>query len=179
MTSTTPPTILVIWHSRTGAARQLADAVCAGIDSRIDEAPTSQTSCRVVRVDRVKAEQADAARVLAASGYVFVMPENLGTMSGLMKEFFDRTYYDVLDRIAGRPYAVVVAAGTDGQGAARQVARIATGWRLRAVAPALVVLNGAQTSAAIAAPKQVAVAALDEAHALGAALAEGLALGIF
>ena len=48
-----------------------------------------------------------------------------------MKDFFDRIYYGVLDRVNGRPYAVIIAAGTDGEGAARQIQRIATGLRLR------------------------------------------------
>jgi hypothetical protein len=54
-------------------------------------------------------------------------------MAGIMKDFFDRTYYPVLDRINGRPYAVLICAGSDGQNAARQIERIATGWRLRAI----------------------------------------------
>ena len=45
--------------------------------------------------------------------------------------FFDRTYYAALDRIAGRPYAALICAGSDGQNAARQVECICTGWRLR------------------------------------------------
>ena len=46
-----------------------------------------------------------------------------------MKDFFDRTYYAVLDGINGRPYAALICAGSDGQNAARQIERIATGWR--------------------------------------------------
>ena len=64
----------------------------------------------------------DARRVCVASAYIFVAPENLGALSGTMKEFFDRTYYGVLDRVSGRPYAAIIAAGSDGQGAARQLA---------------------------------------------------------
>ena len=44
-----------------------------------------------------------------------------------MKDFFDRTYYPVLDQISGRPYATLICAGSDGHNAARQVERIATG----------------------------------------------------
>jgi multimeric flavodoxin WrbA len=72
--------------------------------------------------------------VLEADGYVFATPENLAAISGLMKDFFDRCYYPALDRISGRPYAALVCAGSDGQNAARQIERIATGWRLRRVA---------------------------------------------
>ena len=132
-----------------------------------------------VRIDRVHARGVDAQRVNVASAYIFVAPENLGSLSGVMKEFFDRTYYGVLDRVAGRPYAVIIAAGSDGQGAARQVERIATGWRLKAVAEPMIVIMQAQTAEAILAPKRVPRQDLARAGELGAALAQGLALGIY
>jgi NAD(P)H-dependent FMN reductase len=78
---------------------------------------------------------------LQADGYIFATPENLAAMSGVMKDFFDRTYYAALDRIAGRPYAVLICAGSDGANAARQVERIVTGWRLKRAAPTLIVLH--------------------------------------
>jgi hypothetical protein len=96
-----------------------------------------------------------------------------------MKDFFDRIYYAVLDRVDGRPYAALIAAGTDGTGAQRQIQRIATGLRLREVAPPLIVVNGAQTPEAILAPKQVPASELARARELGEALAAGLASGIF
>jgi multimeric flavodoxin WrbA len=96
-----------------------------------------------------------------------------------MKEFFDRTYYDVLDRVAGRPYGLMVCAGSDGQGAVRQAARIATGWRLKPAAEPLVVITGAQTAEAISSPKTIGPDDLARAADLGQALAAGLALGIF
>jgi len=117
--------------------------------------------------------------VLAADGYLFATPENLAAMSGIVKDFFDRTYYAALDRIAGRPYAVLVCAGSDGSNAARQIERIATGWRLRPIAPALVVCTHAQTPEAIAAEKHIPDDDLARCAETGAALAAGLALGIF
>ena len=62
-----------------------------------------------------------------ADGYIFCAPENLAAISGVMKDFFDRCYYPVLGRIEGRPYAQMVCAGSDGENAVRQIARIATG----------------------------------------------------
>jgi hypothetical protein len=96
-----------------------------------------------------------------------------------MKAFFDRSYYPVLDRLQGRPYAAMIAAGSDGQGALRQVQRIATGWRLRAVAEPLIVCTHAQTPEAILAEKHLAHADLEACADLGQALAAGLALGVF
>ena len=116
---------------------------------------------------------------LAADGYIFCCPENLGTMSGLMKEAFDRAYYPLLGQVEGRPYATLIAAGSDGEGAQRQIDRIVTGWRLKRVAPPMIVNLAAQTPEAIAAPKTVPDAALVQARDTGAALAEGLRLGLF
>ena len=122
---------------------------------------------------------AGAEDMLAADGYLFAAPENLGSLAGVMKDFFDRCYYPVLERLNGRPYASMVCAGSDGQGAARQVARIVTGWRLRAVAEPLVVCTRAQSSAAILAPKIIVAEDVARCRELGAALAAGLALGVF
>jgi multimeric flavodoxin WrbA len=115
----------------------------------------------------------------AVSGYLFVCPENLGAMSGMMKEFFDRCYYPLLGRIEGRPYATAIAAGSDGRGATAQIDRIVTGWRLRRVAEPLIVNLAAQTPEAILAPKHVPAAELSRCRDLGAALDEGLRLGVF
>ena len=179
-----PRALLLVWHSRTGASRQLAAAAARGARDSLTEAPSASEhrtrSCDpTVRIDCVHARHADAQRVCAASAYLFIAPENLASLSGVMKDFFDRTYYGVLDRVAGRPYSVIVAAGSDGQGATRQVERIATGWRLKSVAPPLIVITGAQTPDAILSPKRVADPDLAKAAELGAAMAQGLAMGIF
>ncbi len=117
--------------------------------------------------------------MLAADGYIFGTPENLEAIAGLMKDFFDRTYYPALDRINGRPYAVLICAGSDGQNAARQIERIATGWRLRAVAEPIIVCTHAQTPEAIFAPKVIGSHDLGRCEELGAALTAGLAMGVF
>lgn len=181
-------TLLLVWHSRTGASRQLAAAAARGARQSLNASkgdgagnemrPTSPHET-TVRVDSVHARGVHAQRVCAASAYIFVAPENLAALSGAMKEFFDRTYYGVLDRVAGRPYAVIIAAGSDGQGALRQLQRIATGWRLRPVADPVIVITRAQVPAAILAPKQVGEADLARAAELGAAMAQGLLMGVF
>jgi multimeric flavodoxin WrbA len=161
-------TLLIVWHSRTGGARRMAEAAARGANEEAQ-----------ARVRLVPAEAAQAADLLAADGYLFAAPENLAALSGAMKEFFDRTYYPVLDRLQGRPYATMICAGSDGTGAARQVARIATGWRLRAVAEPLIVCTRAQTPEAILAEKALTEAELAPCAELGQALAAGLALGVF
>src|SRR6185503_5702403 len=101
-------------------------------------------------------------------------PENLAAMSGMMKDFFDRTYYPVLDRIAGRPYATLICAGSDGTNAARQIERIATGWRLEPIADPFIVCTHAQSPEAILSPKQIGAEDLARCEEIGATLAAGL-----
>lgn len=134
---------------------------------------------REVQVRLVTAADAGAQDVLQADGYLFVAPENLAAIAGVMKDFFDRTYYAVLDRVNGRPYAVLVCAGSDGTNAVRQIERICTGWRLKAVSESLIVCTHAQTPEAILALKSIGADDLRRCAEAGAALAAGLALGIF
>jgi len=132
-----------------------------------------------INVRLLTAPEATADDTLVADGYIFATPENLAALAGKMKDFFDRTYYPVLDRINGRPYATMICAGSDGHNAVRQIARIATGWRLRAIAEPLIICTHAQTPEAILAPKHIARPELDRCTELGAAMAAGLSAGIF
>ena len=132
-----------------------------------------------VAVRLLEAGEAGPEDVLAADGYIFATPENLAAIAGRMKDFFDRTYYPALDRLNGRPYAVLICAGSDGENAARQIARIATGWRLRPITEPLIVCTRAQTPEAILAPKYIGSAELDRCRDIGATMAAGLAAGIF
>ena len=117
--------------------------------------------------------------LLAARAYLFVCPENLASITGMMKDMFDRLYYPLLGRIEGRAYATAIAAGSDGSNAQAQIDRIVTGWRLRRVADPLIVNLQAQTPEAILAAKQVPAEQLSLCTVLGAALGEGVVLGIF
>ncbi len=132
-----------------------------------------------ITVRLLAAAQVQAADLLEADGYIFATPENLAALAGEMKEFFDRTYYPVLERLNGRPYAALICAGSDGHNAARQIARIATGWRLRAIAEPLIVCTHAQTPEAILARKVIDAAELKRCAECGAALGAGLAAGIY
>ncbi len=158
--------LLIVYHSRTGGSRQMAEAAYA--------AAREEGAARLLR-----AEEAVPEDLLAAQGYLFCAPENLATLSGAMKEFFDRCYYPVLGQIEGRPYAQMICAGSDGEGAVRQLARIAKGWRLKEVQPALIVCTHAQSPEAVLAPKVLSEDDLTPCWELGASLAAGLSLGVF
>jgi multimeric flavodoxin WrbA len=158
--------LLIVYHSRTGGALQMARAAADAARAEAD-------------VVLKPADQAGPEDLLQADGYIFCAPENLAAISGLMKEFFDRSYYPVLGRIEGRPYAQMVCAGSDGANAARQTARIATGWRLKEVQPPLIICTHAQTPEAILAEKTIPEDQLENCRELGLAMAAGLQMGVF
>jgi len=158
--------LVIVYHSRTGGSRQMAEAA--------HHAASAETETRLLTADEATPDD-----LLNASGYLFCAPENLAALSGAMKEFFDRCYYPLLGRIEGRAYAQMICAGSDGTNAARQLARIATGWRLRAVQEPLIIGTHAQTPEAILAPKTLSDANLAPCRDLGQALAAGLAMGAF
>jgi multimeric flavodoxin WrbA len=157
--------LLIVWHSMTGGSEALARAAFAG---------AAEVDARLVHAGDVAAED-----MLGADGYLFVFPENLAAISGVMKAFFDRFYYPCLEKIEGRAFAVIVCAGSDGSNAVRQAERIATGWRLKKVAGSQIICTHAQTAEAILARKTIDEAGLEKARETGAALAAGLALGIY
>ena len=161
-------TLLIVYHSLTGGTPMMAQAAAAG--ARTEPA---------INVSLLRAADAHAADVLNASGFIFATPENLAAMSGMMKDFFDRTYYPALDRLNGRPYATLICAGSDGRSAAQQIERIATGWRLKPVADPIIVCTHAQTAEEILRPKHIPERDLKSCEELGATLASGIALDIF
>ena len=152
----------------TSGAFQMAQAAANGAQSESD-----------VAVNLIHAGEAGPNELLQADGYIFATPENLAMMSGVMKDFFDRSYYAVLDRIVGRPYSTMICAGSDGENAARQIQRIAAGWRLKAIAEPIIVCTYAQTPDEILAKKQIGEFDLQRCEEIGATLAAGLALGIY
>jgi multimeric flavodoxin WrbA len=161
-------TLLIVYHTMTGGTLQMAQAAAAGAAAENE-----------VQVRLLRAPDAHADDLLRADGYLFATPENLAAISGLMKDFFDRNYYAVLERLNGRPYASLICAGSDGHNAARQIERIALGWRLKPVAPPLIVCTHAQTPQEILRPKQIGSSELQSCRDIGAALSAGLVLGVF
>ena len=93
-------TLLIVYHTMTGGTLQMAQAAASGARSE-----------GTVDVRLLHARDAGPDDVLAADGLIFATPENLAAMSGMLKDFFDRSYYAVLDRINGRPYALLICAG--------------------------------------------------------------------
>lgn len=155
-------TLLVIWHSRTGASEAMARAAARHENARL-----------------LRANQVTSDDILSAGAFLFVCPENLASMSGEMKEMFDRTYYAVLGRVEGRAYATIIAAGSDGSGAQMQIDRIVTGWRLKRVADPMIVNFHAQEPSEIIAKKTVSNETIVKCQQLGDSICEGVSLGVF
>jgi multimeric flavodoxin WrbA len=160
--------LLIVYHSMTGGTQQMAHAAAAGA-----------READGIEVVVKRAEEAQPQDVTAADGFVFATPENLAAMSGMLKDFFDRTYYAALDRLNGRPYAILVCAGSDGRNAAQQIERIVTGWRLKSIAEPFIVCTRATSPEHIFELKVISAAALSRCEEIGKTIASGLGLGIF
>ncbi len=160
--------LFIIWDSMTGGSKALAQAAAVGAAGQTD-IEVQLRHCNDVSIEMM----------CEASGYLFCFPENLASISGTMKAFFDRTYYPCLGKIEGRPYAVIVCAGSDGSNAVQQAEKIATGWRLKKVAESRIVCTHAQTPEAILAVKMIDKRELQMTGELGAAMVQGIALGVF
>ncbi len=160
--------LLIIFHSITGGSEQIAQAVAQG--ARKEPA---------IEVVLMHAQRVQPEHLRSASGYIFIAPEMLGSLSGIMKDFFDRTFYQVLDELNGRPYAALICAGSDGQGALRQLEKMATGWRLKKVTESKVVLTRAQTKEQILQTKTLDQQSIHTSEELGTFFASALALAVF
>lgn len=149
--------LLLVYHSKTGKNGEMAKAVERGAGS-----PDVNVELRALT-----AASAGPEDLLWADGIIFGTPENFGYMSGALKDFFDRTFYEVENQVDGKPYCIVVGAGNDGTGAVNSIQRICNGYNFREVqAPYIVV--GDLT------PEQVT-----ELEALGMGMAAALEAGIF
>ncbi len=152
----------------TGGSEALARAAAQAVEGQAD-----------VAVRLICASSASAQDLLECDGAIFAFPENLAAIAGEMKAYFDRAYYPCLGCIEGRPYALIICAGSDGRQAAAQAERIFTGWRCKKIADPIIICTHAQTPEEILAPKTIKDAALEQAAQLGAAFAAGLNMGIY
>lgn len=114
--------ILIVFHSQSGNTEKMARAVADGARGIAD-----------TEVLLVRAQDASLGDLLDADGIAIGTPENFGYMSGMVKDFFDRTYYPAQEKVFRKPYVVFISAGNDGEGALRSVERIAQGYKFKKV----------------------------------------------
>ena len=148
--------LLIIYHSQSGAAGKLAQAVASGA--------SAETS---IEFRLCMALAAGLTELLWADGLIVVTPENFGSMSGAVKDFFDRTFYPAQKYKINIPYMIVVSAGNDGSGAVSQLQRICKGYPMKQVGEPVIIRGKPD------------VEDIEMAVELGQAMATGLAIGIF
>ena len=148
-------TLLIVYHSQSGASFDLARAARQG-------ALQEQ-----VEVNWRRAWDAGLADLAACDGLLLVAPENSGSLTGAMKDFLDRTFYPAQEQPLLLPYMLVVSAGNDGRGAIAQAQRILSGYPMKPVAEPLICRGEVTTDHR----RQCAEA--------GQALAAGLTIGIY
>ena len=105
--------LLIVAHAPSDNTRALRDAVERGA--------LSETGIDVRVVAPLQSGPED---VLAAQAVILGTTENLGYMSGALKDFFDRSYNPLLDKTQGLPCALYIRAGSDGTGTRRGVETI-------------------------------------------------------
>ncbi|TXH35450.1 MAG: flavodoxin family protein [Rhodospirillaceae bacterium] len=149
--------LLIVAHIPSGNTRRLRDAVIEG---------ASVPDITDVELRALTPFEAQPADVKWADAIILGTTENLGYMSGALKDFFDRIYYPCLEETQGKPYALYIRAGHDGTGTRRGVETIVTGLRWRAVQPPLICRGGWQEEFA------------DQCRELGMAMAASLEAGV-
>ncbi|SDO49942.1 flavodoxin family protein [Desulforhopalus singaporensis] len=149
-------TILIIYHSQTGTMEIMAQRLTSGARKE----PNVEVICK-------KACDADLNDLLNCNGIAIGSPEYFGTMAGMIKDFFDRTYEGAKDKTIGLPFILFVCAGNDGRGAITQIERIAAGYKWAKAQEAVRVVGK---------PTEKDLEQLEE---LGHALSAGVDLGIF
>jgi len=150
--------LLIVAHAPSPNTVKLRDAVARGAGhAEIEDVEVVVTAPLETGPEAVK----------AADGLILGTTENLGYMSGALKDFFDRIYYPCLEATQGRPYALYIRAGQDGQGTKTAVERIVTGLRWRAVQEPLICRGEWQETF------------VDRCEELGMALAAGLEAGVY
>lgn len=152
-----PKRLLIVAHAPSPNTRALAEAVLRG---------ASHPDVSGVTANWVVPLETTPEDVLAADAIILGTTENLGYMSGALKDFFDRCYYPVLEEKQGLPCALYIRAGLDGTGTRRAVESIVTGLRWN-WAQAPLVMKGAWQASFI-----------DQAEELGLYMAVGLENGV-
>lgn len=150
--------LLIVFHSPSPNTKRLFDAIVCGAKEN------SGGHVEVVFLNPLEAGPAD---VLNANAIILGTTENLGYMSGALKDFFDRCYYPCLEKTEGTPYCLVIRAGQDGTGTKRGVESIVTGLRWKLVQEPLILHGNWRESF------------VEQCHEIGSAMAAGMEASIF
>lgn len=150
--------LLMVAHAPSPNTQRLRDAVLEG---------ASDHEIGNVEARWIAPLEARPEDVLAADAIILGTTENLGYMSGALKDFFDRCYYPCLEKTQGLPYAAYIRGRHDGTGTKRAIESITSGLRWRAVQEPLMLIGDWDEGF------------VEECRDLGMAMAAGLDSGIF
>ena len=129
--------LLIVAHVPSPNTTRLMEAVVAGANS------PDISGVNAIAKNPFDTTSED---VMAANGIILGTTENLGYMSGALKDFFDRIYYPCFEEKQGTPYALYIRAGHDGTGTRRGVESIVTGLRWKGVQEPLILKGDWQDS---------------------------------
>ncbi len=121
--------LLLVAHDPSPNTQAMAEAVLDG---------ARQASSGQLALDHVRPLEASADDVRASEAVILGTTENLGYMSGALKDFFDRSYFGLLDRTDALPFAFYVRAGQDGTGTRRAIESICGGLKWKLAQPPLI-----------------------------------------
>ena len=152
------PKILVVSNCPSPNTRKLQQAIVCGCQN--DELENTIVVAKIPW-------DADSEDVLGCDGIILGTTENFGYMSGAVKDFLERVYYPCLELTEGKPAAVFIKGGLDGQGAKTSVERILVGLKWKLIQPTLVMKGEFQPQF------------LDQCEELGLTMAAGLEAGIY
>ena len=125
----TKKTLLIIAHAPSVNTQRMLDAVIKGAN----HADITNVDVRYIAPLETQADD-----IKNAQAIIIGTTENLGYVSGLIKDVFDRCYYECLEHTQGRPFSFYIRAGQDGAGARRAIETITTGLRWRLVQEPLI-----------------------------------------
>ena len=139
--------VLVLYHSQSGNTEAMAKAVQEGATSSGAE------------VTLKKAADADADDLLNCDAVVMGTANYFSYEAGMMKDFFDRTFFTLRGKVDNKPYAVFGSYGGGGTAAIESLAKLCENLGLKKAADII----GAQ--------RKPSEEALDACKALGAKMA--------
>jgi multimeric flavodoxin WrbA len=151
-------TLLIVAHAPSENTQLMVEAILKG---------AQHSDIEQVKTNWIPPLETTPEDVLACYAIILGTTENLGCMSGALKDFFDRCYYPCLEVKQGLPCALYFRAGNDGTGTCRAVESISTGLRWNWIRPPLVCRGGWQSTF------------LDQCEELGMTMAAGLDVGIY
>jgi multimeric flavodoxin WrbA len=106
--------LLIVYHSQSGNTEALAKAVAEGASSA------------GATVTLKKATDATAEDLINCDVAAFGSPNYYSDMAGALKDFFDRAYWDVRDKVHHKPYGAFCSSGVNSSRVLDSIDRVAS-----------------------------------------------------